>query len=196
MDTKVQKGKPLTTQPTMTLTALMERFKTEDDCRAYLRDSRWPNGVRCPRCKNEKVYELKSRPWHWQCQACAKKGYRFSVTTKTIFENTKYPLRTWFQVAYLICQSKKGISALQIHRQIKSGDYRTAWFMCHRIRWAMTEPAFKTMLNGTVEADETYVGGKVRRSNRKQFPPLGPRKPDKRMQTGRGANKEPVMLLV
>jgi transposase-like protein len=158
MNTKVEAGRPLTTQPSMTLTQLMDRFKTEDDCRAFLRDSRWPDGVRCPRCKNPRVYTLK-KPWHWQCQVCAKKGYRFSVTTKTIFENTKYPLRTWFQVGYLLCQSKKGISALQIHRQIRSGDYRTAWFMCHRFRAAMKNETFAKLI-GEVEIDEAFIGGK------------------------------------
>jgi transposase-like protein len=81
------------------------------------------------------------------------------VTAGTIFENTKYPLVTWFQVAYLMCQSKKGISALQIHRQIGSGEYRTAWFMCHRIRAAMKNQTFNALM-GQVEVDETYIGGK------------------------------------
>jgi transposase-like protein len=161
MNTKVEAGKPLTVEPSITLTQLMERFGTEDACRTYLRDSRWPDGVKCPRCGNDKVYELKKRPWHWQCQKCAPKGYRFSVTTKTIFENTKYPLTTWFQVGYLMCQSKKGISALQIHRQIRSGDYRTAWFMCHRFRAAMKNEKFQK-LTGVVEVDEAYIGGKNR----------------------------------
>jgi transposase-like protein len=159
MDTKVKAGKPLTTQPSMTLAQVRERFKTEDDCKAFIKASRWPDGVRCPRCGNEKVAELTKRPWHWQCRQCAKNGYRFSVTTGTVFENTKYPLRTWFEVGYLMCQSKKGISALQIHRQIGSGDYRTAWFMCHRLRAAMKNEEFRK-LTGKVEIDETYVGGK------------------------------------
>jgi transposase-like protein len=168
MDERVIKGKPLVVQPSITLTDLMDRFSTEDACKAYLRDSRWPNGVVCPRCGNEKVYTLK-QPFKWQCQSgkvttdpkgkqVTCKSYRFSVTTGSIFENTKYPLRQWFQVAYLICQSKKGISALQIHRQIKSGDYRTAWYMCMRIRAAMRGEIFP--LAGEVEVDETYVGGK------------------------------------
>lgn len=72
---------------------------------------RWPNGVRCPPCANDKVYTLK-QPFKWQCQKCAPKGYRFSVTSGTIFENTNYPLSIWFQVAYLMTQSKKGMSAL------------------------------------------------------------------------------------
>src|SRR3984957_3544363 len=159
MDTKVKAGKPLTTKPSMTLAQVRERFKTEDDCKAFVRASRWPDGVRCPRCDNKKVAELAKRPWHWQCRQCAKNGYRFSVTTGTVFENTKYPLRTWFEVGYLMCQSKKGISALQIHRQIGSGEYRTAWYMCHRFRAAMKNEEFKQLL-GEVEVDEAFLGGK------------------------------------
>jgi transposase-like protein len=161
MKRKVEAGAPKTVKPSMTLAQLMQRFKTEDDCKAFLRDMRWPDGVvRCPRCGSDKVYALKARPFNWQCELCAEgRSYRFSVLKGTIFENTKYPLRTWFQVAYLMCQSKKGMSALQIHRQIGSGDYRTAWFMCHRLRAAMQNETF-TKLVGEVEVDESYVGGK------------------------------------
>ncbi len=149
-------------KPTMTLTQLMTRFSTEDACKRFLLDKRWPNGVTCPRCKGDTVYALKARPFHWVCKGktCGgRNGYRFSVITRTVVENTNYPLRTWFQVIYLMTQSKKGISALQIHRQIGSGDYRTAWYMCHRIRAAMKgAPFFK--LTGEVEVDETFIGGK------------------------------------
>lgn len=152
----------MTTKPNMTLTGLMSRFSTEEACKKHLQTLRWPDGVRCPRCRNEKVYALTARPFHWVCKKpdCGgRNGYRFSVITKTVFENTNYPLRTWFQVIYLMSQSKKGISALQIHRQIGSGDYRTAWYMCHRIRSAMKDTEF-TKLLGVVEIDETYIGGK------------------------------------
>ena len=129
----------MTTKPTMTLTQLIERFSTEVACKEF----------------------LKARPFHWACKnkGCGgRNGYRFSVITKTVFENTNYPLRTWFQVIYLMTQSKKGISALQIHRQIGSGDYRTAWYMCHRIRAAMNDSSFPKLM-GEVEIDETYIGG-------------------------------------
>jgi transposase-like protein len=152
------------TQPALTLTKLMDQFSTEDACKQYLVEKRWPNGPQCPRCGNQNVYTLTKRPFHWVCKAkdCGgRNGYRFSVIAKTVFENTNYPLRTWFQVIYLMTQSKKGISALQIHRQIGSGDYRTAWYMCHRIRAAMKDGGFGKLM-GEVEVDETYIGGKAK----------------------------------
>ena len=143
-----------------TLTQHMERFPDEDACRAYLASLRWPDGVRCPRCDSPKVHKI-GRPWTWQCKVCSKSGYKFTPLVGTIFENTNYPLRTWFQVIYLMFQSKKGMSALQIHRTIGSGSYRTAWYMCHRIRAAMENEGFDSLM-GTVEVDETYVGGKAK----------------------------------
>lgn len=147
---------------TQTLSGLMKRFETEDACKAFLQERRWPNGVTCPRCNNAKVFAVKSRPFHWVCKGkeCGgRNGYRFSVITKTVFENTNYPLKTWFQVIYLMLSSKKGISALQIQRIIGSGAYRTAWYMCHRIRAAMKDGGFAKLM-GEVEVDETYIGGK------------------------------------
>jgi len=156
---KRNEHQPLTTKPSITLKQMMGQFATEDACKAYIRDLRWPDGVVCPRCKDRNVHAVTAKPFHWQCRKCNKNGYRFSVITGTIFENTKYPLETWFQVAYLMCQSKKGMSALQIHRQIGSGSYETAWYMCTRIRAAMKNETFDKLI-GEVEADETYIGGK------------------------------------
>jgi hypothetical protein len=122
---------------------------------------RWPQGVVCPRCGNPAVYDLPSRKWHWQCTQCApggNMGYRFSVIAGTIFENTNKPLRDWFKVTHLMTTSKKGISALQIQRQLGFGSYKTAHGMCHKIRTAMMQPQEK--LGGIVEVDETFVGGK------------------------------------
>jgi hypothetical protein len=129
-------------KPKFTLSETMNRFSTEEACKEFLQERRWSNGVKYSRCNNDKVYALKARPFHWICKAktCGgRNGYRFSVLTKTIFENTNYPLKIWFQVIYLMLQSKNGISALQIQRIIGSGEYKTAWHMCHRIRAAMKD---------------------------------------------------------
>jgi transposase-like protein len=144
----------------MTLAQLNQRFGTEEACLDYLVLLRWPSGVCCPRCGNEKVYKL-GKPYRWLCKLCQKNGYRFSPLVRTIFENTNYPLTIWFQVIYLMCQSKKGMSALQIHRTIGSGSYRTAWYMCHRIRAAMEDREFHKLM-GEVEVDETWIGGNTR----------------------------------
>jgi hypothetical protein len=132
----------------------------EAACQRYLVARRWPNGVAaCPRCGNTELYDASSyKPFHWQCRACAPQGYRFSCIAGTIFENTNKPLRDWFKVAHLMLTSKKGMSALQIHRYMGFGSYKTAWGMCHKIRAALVEP--ETKLGGIVEVDETWVGGK------------------------------------
>jgi hypothetical protein len=133
----------------------------EDACKAYLKARRWPDGVHCPRCGNPKVYDLKTRKWHWQCTQCApggSTGYRFSIIAGTIFENTNKPLRDWFKVTHLMMTSKKGISARQLWRYMGFGSLKTAWYMAHRIRAALIEP--ETKLGGIVEVDETYIGGK------------------------------------
>jgi transposase-like protein len=131
----------------------------EDACKAYLKARRWPKGVTCPRCGNPAVYDLPSRKWHWQCEKCAKDGYRFSVIAGTIFENTNKPLRDWFKVAHLMLTSKKGMSSRQIGRYMGFGSVKTAWLMGHKIRTALVERDMDK-LGGIVEVDETYVGGK------------------------------------
>ncbi|HEY6420338.1 MAG TPA: IS1595 family transposase, partial [Candidatus Binataceae bacterium] len=141
------------------------QFPTDEACKAYIVAKRWPDGVRCPRCnRNEKVYALKAA-FRWTCcnKDCGgRAGYRFSVTTGTIFQDTKVSLRLWFKIGYLMLTAKKGISSLQVRRVIfgeDSGtDWRTAWYICHRWRCAMQGDAFP--LTGEVEADETYIGGK------------------------------------
>lgn len=144
--------------PQMTAAQFDAAFPDEEACKAYLVARRWPDGVRCPRCGNPKVYDLKSRQWHWQCEQCAKDGYRFSHIAGTIFENTNKPLRDWFKVAHLMLASKKGMSALQIMRYMGFGSYKTAWLMCHKIRTALVENLDK--LGGIVEVDESFIGGK------------------------------------
>jgi transposase-like protein len=144
----------------MTVGQFEKLFPTDDACKAYLVARRWPKGVSCPRCGNTDVYPVTSRPFHWQCTKCVPKGgYRFSVLVGTIFENTNVQMRQWFKVVYLMLTSKKGISALQIHRMMGFGSYRTAWYMCHRVRGGLADPEFRKLM-GIVEVDETYIGGK------------------------------------
>lgn len=153
-----------------TLADVDRMFPTEADAKSYLVGRRWPKGVTCPRCGNEKVYALKARPFNWLCKSetclkASKTGYRFSLYVGTIFENTNYPLRTWFKVLYLMLQSKKGMSALQIQRMLGMGSYRTAWYMAHRLRAGLMDPEFRQLV-GVVEVDETFIGGKDRNRHR------------------------------
>lgn len=145
--------------PQMTIAQFESTFPDEDSCKAYLQARRWPNGVLCPRCGNDKVFPVGSMPFKWQCYQCApNQGYRFSVIAGTIFENTNKPLRQWFRVVHLMLASKKGMSALQIQRLMGFGSYETAHSMCHKIRAALIAP--EERLGGIVEVDETFIGGK------------------------------------
>src|SRR3990170_7103959 len=121
--TRRKQPKPV---PQLTVKQFEAMFPDEDACKAYLKARRWPDGVHCPRCGNPHVYELHSRPWHWQCEQCSKDGYRFSVIAGTIFDNTNKPLLDWFQVTHLMLAGKKGTSALQIQRMLGFGSYETA----------------------------------------------------------------------
>jgi len=155
-----------------TIDAFDKQFPDELSCRQFLTEMRWPTGVECPRCGNRNVYTLKARPFYWLCKAAdcgGKNGYRFSVLTGTIFQDTKKPLKLWFKVGYLMLVGKKGISALQVHRVIfgedSGSDYRTSWYMCHRWRAAMRGD-YVGQLGGVVEVDETFVGGREKNKHK------------------------------
>src|SRR5215213_10991177 len=147
--------RPINRASDMNIMKLIERYDSDDKCRLTLEKLRWPLGVRCIRCDSEKVYRAKKRN-QFECGAC---GYHFSVTTGTIFHDTHLPLRKWFIATYLICESKKGVSALQLKRTL-GVSYKTAWYLSHRIRAALNEVDAQ-LLRGIVEVDETFVGGEV-----------------------------------
>jgi transposase-like protein len=161
MKKQAEEGRPKTVLPKLSLDMFDKRYPDDDAYKQYLVDVRWPNGVQCARCNNDNVYAVKAKPFTWVCKKCGKTPYRFSVLVGTIFKDTKMPLRAWFKVAYLILSSKKGISALQVYRMMArtdGADYRTYWFMCHRLRAAMKNEEWP--LAGQVEVDETFIGGK------------------------------------
>lgn len=137
----------------MNLADISTKFTTEDRCRELLRRLRWPNGALCPRC-NESAVDLETDKELFYCKSC---DYQFSVTAGTIFNDSHLPLTKWFMATLLLCEAKKGISACQVQRTI-GVSYKTAWYLCHRIRAAMKE-ADKPLLDGTVEIDEMFVGG-------------------------------------
>ncbi len=133
---------------------LMEYFKEEETCREFLIEMRWGGKPKCPHCKHEKVYTFKDGKTY-KCAGCRK---RFSVTVGSIFENSKIPLRKWFMAIYLCSNHKKGISSCQLARDLKITQ-KSAWFVLHRIRELFQRRA-PEVLEGIVEVDETFVGGK------------------------------------
>jgi transposase-like protein len=136
----------------MTLVGLVDEFGSEAKCRAYLEALRWPSGVRCIRCGSDKISRIKARE-QFDCDKCR---YQFSVTAGTIFHDSHLPLWKWFLAVYVMGESKKGISSNQLKRML-GVSYKTAWYLCHRIRAAMFDPD-PVLLSGIVEADETYTG--------------------------------------
>jgi transposase-like protein len=144
----------------------MERFGGDQKCRDYLEALRWPKGPVSLRCQSEPVSPIAGRDQHI-CLAC---HYQFSVTAGTIFQDTHLPLTKWFMATYLIVESKKSISANQIKRTI-GVSYKTAWYLCHRIREAMKNAADVEKLSGIVEVDETYIGGKRKGIGRENYRP-------------------------
>jgi transposase-like protein len=144
----------------MTIRDFERIFPDEEACKLYLAEHRWPESVVCPRCGNAEV-KPHARSFHWVCYACTPgNNYRFSVLVGTIFENSKVDLRQWFRVIHLMLTSKKGISALQVHRYMGFGSYATAWYMCRRIRAGLANEGFRKLM-GIVEVDETFLGRKA-----------------------------------
>ena len=140
----------------MDLITLMDKFGSDEKCRTYLEALRFPEGVFCLRCESKKISRIYKRN-QFVCDAC---NYQFSVTVGTIFHDSHLPLQKWFAAIYLMCESRKGISANQMKRTLKVA-YKTAWYLCHRIRKAV-ESGDGALLTGIVECDETFIGGKAK----------------------------------
>jgi transposase-like protein len=165
------------TQPSLLET--VSKFNSEEKCVRHFEAIRWPDGLRCVRCGSDKANRMggkaAERFLYW-CPTCR---HQYTVTTGTIFHDSHIPLIKWFLAIYLICSAKKGVSSLQLKRELELGSYESALYMTHRIRIAMREdPKFCQKFSGICEVDETYIGGKSK----------GPR--------GRGAaNKVPVVAI-
>jgi len=168
------------------------RNMTEEQARDTLEAIRWNGQPVCPRCQSERAHKLtpkgdtktKVRAGVYFCGNCRK---QFTVTVGTIFEGSRIKIADWLMALYLMCSSKKGISAHQLHRTL-GVTYKTAWFMAHRIRLAMSERPLEEKLQGTIEADETYIGGKEKNKHA-----------NKRTANNRGRStktKTPVFALV
>jgi transposase-like protein len=161
---------------------------TEDEARAMLEKIRWPDGMVCPQCESKNVTRIKAksnkvRDGLIQCNSCRK---QFTVTVGTVMQGSHITLRQWVQAFYSICSHKKGVSALQLQRNLGLRSYRSAWHLAHRIRKAMETDPMASALKGIVEVDETYVGGKPRKSTKKS----------KVSKRGRGTKKTPVLAMV
>lgn len=162
-------------------------FYSENKAIAHMEADRWPDGVICPLCGSVNVHRMagKTQAGMFLCNDCRDK---FTVRTGTIFERSHIPLHKWLMATHIMAASKKSVSALQLQRMLGLGSYRSAWFMCHRIREAM-KPAKVGPLGGEgkiVEADESHFGGKEKNKH------IGKR--NKKNIGGKG--KQPVFALV
>src|SRR5271157_17191 len=151
---------------TLSLATLSPLFADEEAARKFIESKRWPDGCPvCPRCGSEKAYALtpkegSKRPVRKGVYCCAKCRKQFTVRIGTIFEDSHIPLNKWLMAFHLMNSSKKGISSMQLHRELGI-TLKSAWFLSHRIRESMNEKQ-EGQLRGIVECDETYVGGKVK----------------------------------
>jgi transposase-like protein len=129
------------------------RFSSEETCREYLFQLRWPEGFRCPRCSHGKGWAVGATLW--QCCQC---DHQTSATAGTVFQDTRKPLKMWFRAMWYVTSQKNGAGALGLQRVLGLGSYQTAWAWLHKLRRAMVRPG-RDALSGWIEVDETYVGG-------------------------------------
>lgn len=130
-----------------------QQFASEEACREYLFQLRWPKGFRCPRCQHQKAWRTSKGLYY-----CVNCEYKTSVIAGTIFQDTSKPLKVWFRAMWYVTNQKQGVSALGLQRMLGLGSYRTAWSWLHKLRCAMVRPG-RDRLSGIVEVDEAYIGG-------------------------------------
>jgi transposase-like protein len=158
---------------------------TEDEARETIERIMWPSGPVCPHCgASDNITKFHGEAHRDGVHKCNDCYGQFTVTMGTILEDSHIPLRKWLMAFTLMCSAKKGISALQLQRELEFGSYKTAWHMAMRIRHAMSREPMASLLKGTIEVDETYVGGKPRPGS------------DEKAKRGRGTKKTPVVALV
>lgn len=157
---------------------------TEEQALTYLEKIRWPNGSTCPHCQSQDCTRMEGKTVRSGLHQCnnAECREQFTFRIDTIFEDSHLSCKQWVLAFHLMCSSKKGVSAMQLSREL-GVSYKTAWHLAHRIRHAMTQEPLAGLLAGVVEVDETYVGGK-------------PRKGTGTHKRGRGTAKAPVVVLV
>jgi transposase-like protein len=139
---------------------------TEDQAREYFEKIRWPHGRLCPHCGSVESKKLEGKAHRAGLYKCSGCGEQFTATINTILEDSHLPIRTWLMAFSILCSARKGVSALQLQRQLGLGSYKMAWHLAHRIRHAMARDPLKGLLGaggGTVETDETWIGGKPRK---------------------------------
>ncbi len=166
---------------------------TEEQAREYIENILWPNGPLCPHCGNKGAWPANGESQRDGLYKCKSKVCRkpFTVTVGTVMHSSHITMRQWVITFHLMCSSKKGISALQLKRNLGLGCYQSAWHLAHRIRLAMNEGPLLKLLQGVVEVDETYVGGKPRKESKGESESLKPKS-----KRGRGTSKAPVLALV
>jgi transposase-like protein len=188
-----------------------KQYQDEDAAREHLEKIQWPGGPVCPHCGLVgEAYKLTAREDSktsvrkgvYKCASCRE---QFTVTVGTIFEDSKIPLHKWLLAIHLMCSSKKGISAHQLWRNLwpvdeetgkQTGSYRTAWFMAHRIRWALGQEPIAEKLKGIFEIDDTWVGGKLRPGPRDPNDSSSVRFKKQRAGFDPKANKTPVVSIL
>ncbi len=180
----------------MNLSTLSDKFNTREQCIKHLEKIRWgKRKPHCPHCDSGKT-KKRNKGIMWHCNSCKKD---FSVLYQSIFESSRLPLQKWFQLIYLMLNAKKGISAMQLSRDVGT-TYKTAWYSAMRVRCAMLD--WGEMLEGIVEMDETYIGGKPRKRNRGKMKDNTAflsnvfKRDDYRIKRGRGTKKIPVVGIV